>query len=103
MLELQTCLSICSKVLERIMFNTMFTYFIENNQISENQSGFKPGDSCVNQLLPITHEIFSRFDDNYELEEYSLTIQSKLKKSYLAERLLRKFILKYFSMIFHLV
>ena len=45
----------------------MFTYIIENNLISENQSGFKPGDSCVNQLLAITHEIFSSFDDNYEV------------------------------------
>ena len=32
-----------------------------------NQSGFKSGDSCVNQLLAITHEIFSSFDDNYEV------------------------------------
>ena len=43
----------------------MFTYFIANNLISE--LGFKPGDSCVNQLLAITHEIFSNFDDNYEV------------------------------------
>ena len=43
----------------------MFPYFIENNLVSENQSGFKPGDSCVTQLLAITHEIFSSFDDNY--------------------------------------
>ena len=57
-------LPICSKVLERIIYNTMFTYFIENNLISESQSGFKPGDSCVNQLLAIIHEIFSSFDDN---------------------------------------
>ena len=41
-------LPICSKVLERIIYKTMFTYFIEINLISENQSGFKPGDSCVN-------------------------------------------------------
>ena len=45
----------------------MFTYFIENNLIYENQSVFKPGDSCVNQLLAITHVIFSSFDDNYEV------------------------------------
>ena len=45
----------------------MFTYFTENNLISENQSEFKSGDSCVNQLLTITHEIFSSFDDNYEV------------------------------------
>ena len=30
-------LPICSKGLERIIYNTMFTYFIENNLISENQ------------------------------------------------------------------
>ena len=51
----------------------MFTYFTENNLISENKSEFKSGDSCVNQLLTITHEIFSSFDDNYEVKggEYS--------------------------------
>ena len=45
----------------------MFTYFIGNGLISENQSEFKPGDSCVNQLLAITHAIFSSFFDNYEV------------------------------------
>ena len=29
-----------SKVLERIIYNKMFPYFIENNLTSENQSGF---------------------------------------------------------------
>ena len=29
----------------------MFTFFIENYLISPNQSGFKIGDSCINQLL----------------------------------------------------
>ena len=48
-------LPICSKVFERIIYNTMFTYFIENNLISENQSGFKPGDSCIDQSLAVTH------------------------------------------------
>ena len=33
----------------------------------------KHGDSSVNQLLAITHEIFYRFYDNYE--EYSLTFR----------------------------
>ena len=52
----------------------MFTYFIENNLISENQSGFKLGDSCINQLLAITHEIFSSFDDNYKVRGVFLDI-----------------------------
>ena len=50
----------------------MLSHFIKNNLIFENQSGFKPCDSCVNQLLVITQEIFSKFDGNYE-EGYSLT------------------------------
>ena len=30
--------------------------------ISSNQSGFKPGDSCINKLLPITNEIYKFLD-----------------------------------------
>ena len=44
----------------------MFSYFIENNLTSENQSGFKPGDSYVNKLLAITHAIYFSFDENYK-------------------------------------
>ena len=40
----------------------MFEFFIRNDLISQNQSGFKPGDSCINQLLAITHEIYKSFD-----------------------------------------
>ena len=58
----------------------MFTKFIENNLISENQAGFKPGDSCVNQLLAITHEIFSSFDDNYEVRGVFLDISKAFDK-----------------------
>ena len=48
---------ICGKILKRLMFNEMFTLLIKNSLISQNQSGFKPGDSCVNQLLSIMREI----------------------------------------------
>ena len=36
----------------------MSEYFIENNLISHNQSGFKPGDSHISQLLSVTQEIY---------------------------------------------
>ena len=45
----------------------MFEYFIENDLISHNQSGFKCGDSCINQLLSITHEIYKSLDESYEI------------------------------------
>ena len=57
----------------------MFTYFVENNLIFENQSGFKPGDSCVNQLLAITYEILSTFDNNYEVRGVFLDISLAIK------------------------
>ena len=58
----------------------MFTYFIENNLISENQWGFKPSDFYVNQLLAITHEIFSSFDNNYEVRGVFLDISKASDK-----------------------
>ena len=54
---------ICTKIFERLMFNEMFEFFIENKLISSHQPGFKPGDSCVNRLLSITYEIYSSFDE----------------------------------------
>ena len=60
-------LSICGKIFERLIFNEMVRFLIENNLISSNQSGFKPGDSCINQLLSINHEIFKSFDDDFEV------------------------------------
>ena len=42
-------LPICGKILERLIYDKMFEFFSENELISHNQSGFKPGDSCVNQ------------------------------------------------------
>ena len=50
-------LPISSKIFERLIYNEMFTSFTENNLISPNQSGFRPGDACVNQLLAFTDEI----------------------------------------------
>ena len=41
-------LPISSKVVERIIFNTIFPYFLDNNLVSENQSGFRSGGSYVN-------------------------------------------------------
>ena len=45
----------------------MFKFFTSNNLISPNQSRFKPGDSCINQLLTITQEIYKLFDDGLEV------------------------------------
>ena len=51
-------LLIFGEMFERIICDVMFEYFKANNLNSLNQSGFKPGNSCLNQLLSITHEIY---------------------------------------------
>ena len=73
-------LPICGKILEQLMFNEMFKLFIENELISSNQSGFKPVDSCVNQLVCITHEIYNSFEEGHEVRVVSLKSQKHLTK-----------------------
>ena len=49
-------LLIFSKVFERLVFNTLFNFFLQNKFFTPCQSGFIPGDdSCASQLLSITH------------------------------------------------
>ena len=55
-------LSITVKIFERLLYNQMFEFFIRSDLICQNQSGFKPCDFCINQLLAITHEIYNSFD-----------------------------------------
>ena len=52
----------------------MFQFFIQNNLTTPNQSGVKTGDSCINQLISITHEIDKSFDDGYEVRGVILYI-----------------------------
>ena len=39
-----------------------------------NQSGFMSGDSCMHQLISITHEIYASFDANLSLEVRGLVL-----------------------------
>ena len=41
---------------------------LEETLLNPNQSGFRPSDSCINQLLAITHERFEASDCNPALE-----------------------------------
>ena len=45
---------------------------MEEKLLNPNQSGFRPSNSCINQLLVITHEIFEAFDCNPSLEVRSV-------------------------------
>ena len=46
----------------------MYTFLQNEQLLNPNQSGLSPSDSCINQLLSITHEIFQSFDAAPPLE-----------------------------------
>ena len=58
----------------------MFGFFIENDLIFQHQSGFKPGDSCINQLLSITHEIYQLFNEGFDVRSAFLDISKAFDK-----------------------
>ena len=60
------------KIFEKIIFNKIYHFLLEENLLNPNQSGFRLADSCINQLLAITHEIFKAFDCNPSLEVRSV-------------------------------
>ena len=61
-------LPICGKMFEKIIFNNLYPYLNENNLITRNQSGFRPGDSTTNQLLLLIDEIHQAFENRNSLE-----------------------------------
>ena len=65
-------LPVFGKLFEKIIFNRFYFFLLQKELINPNQSGFRPSDSCVNQLIAITHEIFEAFDCNPSLEVRSV-------------------------------
>ena len=54
-------LPLCSKAFAKLVFVATFEYMVEKNILSRTRSGLEPNDSCINQLISITHSIFSAF------------------------------------------
>ena len=67
-------LSVCGNFFEKSIFHGMFKFFMENNLILSNQSGYKPGGSCINFLLSIAHKIYISFHRVMMLDLFFLTI-----------------------------
>jgi len=65
-------LPICGKIFEKIVFNQLYTYLVSNNLITKNQSGFRAGDSAINQLLEFTNTVHKSFDNRPSLEVRSV-------------------------------
>ena len=55
-------LPIFIKDFERLVFNALFNFFLQNKPFTPCQSGFILGDSCVSQLLSVAYEIYQSFN-----------------------------------------
>ena len=75
-------LPICDKILEKIIFNHLYSYLTANRLITKNQSGFRPGDSTTNQLLYLVDEIHQAFDsaECFEVRAVFLDISKAFDK-----------------------
>ena len=60
----------------------MYSFLDSNHLLSEDQSGFRPGDSAINQLLSVTHEIFSSFEHFDETRAAFLDLSKAFDKTW---------------------
>ena len=61
-------LPIFGKIFEKLIFDSMYEHFYNHGFITPNQSGFRPNDSAINQLLSITHNIYRAFEEKTSKE-----------------------------------
>ena len=83
MLCLKSCLSQMRFPMEWEKANAvpkLYKFLNENNLLSSNHSGFRPGDSCINQLVSITHKIYQSFGNDLEVRGVFLDISKAFDK-----------------------
>ena len=73
-------LPLCGKILEKIIFDHVYSFLDNNRLISTMQSGFRPGDSCIYQLISITSDIFKNFEKHDETRALFLDISKAFDK-----------------------
>ena len=73
-------LPICGKILEEIVFDQVYAFLNKNNLLSKNQSGFRPGDSTIYQLLSINSTIYDAFENYDETRAVFLDISMAFDK-----------------------
>ena len=56
-------LPVFGKLFEKVLFDSMYKYLCANGLLTDHQSGFHLGDSTINQLLSISHKIYTGFEE----------------------------------------
>jgi hypothetical protein len=69
-----------SKVFEKILFNHIYSFLKDNGLLNQNQSGFIPGDSTINQLISICNKIHCQLDTDDEVLAVFLDLSKAFDK-----------------------
>ena len=62
----RSCISllpVLGKLFEKLLFDSMYKHLCTNGLLTGHQSGFRPCDSTINQLLSISHKIYTGFEE----------------------------------------
>ena len=57
-------LPIVSKLIERIVFNQLYSFLVENDLLADSQHGFRPKHSTLTALLEATNEWYLNIDND---------------------------------------
>ena len=63
-----------SKIIEKVVFTRIYNFLLDINFLYPLQSGFRPGDSTVNQLVYMVHKIYDAFEHGKEVRMVYLDI-----------------------------
>jgi hypothetical protein len=60
-------LSVVGKLQERIVFKVLYRFLREQNLLTWRNSGFKPKDSAMNQLIMVTQKIYDALENGHDV------------------------------------
>ncbi len=75
-------LSCISKVMERVVYNTLYQYFKRHGLLSERNSGFKENDCTINQLIHLCNNIYKGLDKSKDVCLVFLDVSKAFDKVY---------------------
>ena len=69
-----------SKIFERLVYNNMYSFLMENKLLNPHNSGFHSGDGTVSQLSSITQKLTEALDDGEDVRIVFLDLSKAFDK-----------------------
>ncbi len=91
-------LSCISKVMERVVYNSLYKYLKRHGLLSERNSGFKENDCTINQLIHLCNNIYKGLDKSKDVCVVFLDVSKAVDKVYHKGLLIKPF---YSSLVEH--